>query len=128
MGTTRWSGMTRWTMTAMLRSTSSPPLKAAIGVWRSSGSTSMTIPRGGRPLVMANRMSARAAGHGVDRLVGEDLVLGYQGAIHVGQHQADLGRRHGAPSHVVPSVSDWARVTMASIATLVYRCRRSRST
>ena len=31
-----------------------PPLKAAIGPRNSSGWTSMRMPRGGRPLVMAN--------------------------------------------------------------------------
>src|SRR5215469_387153 len=51
-GTTRCSGSTRCSMTFMSRSTSSPPLKAAIGVCRSSGSISMAMPRGGRPLVI----------------------------------------------------------------------------
>jgi hypothetical protein len=35
-----------------------PPLNPAIGSRRASGSMSMAIPRGGRPLVMENRMSA----------------------------------------------------------------------
>ncbi len=39
-------------------STMSPPLKAAIGDSRASGSTSIDIPRGGRPLVTANRIPA----------------------------------------------------------------------
>src|ERR1700730_2349029 len=35
-----------------------PPLKPAMGVSIFSGSTSMAMPRGGRPLVMANLMPA----------------------------------------------------------------------
>ncbi len=40
-------------MVFMSRSTISPPLNAAIGVCRSSGSVSIAMPRGGRPLVIA---------------------------------------------------------------------------
>ncbi len=38
--------------------TSSPPLNAATGVSSASGSTSISIPRGGRPLVTANSTPA----------------------------------------------------------------------
>ena len=38
--------------------TNTPPLNAAIGVLRWSGSMSIDIPRGGRPLVMAKRIPA----------------------------------------------------------------------
>src|SRR5579872_1135968 len=38
------------------RLTKRPPLKPAIGVLSCSGSNSMSMPRGGRPLVMAKRM------------------------------------------------------------------------
>ena len=38
--------------------TKSPPLKPAIGVSSSSGSNSMAMPSGGRPLVMAKRIPA----------------------------------------------------------------------
>ncbi len=82
-------------MTFISRSTMSPPLKAAIGVWRSSGSISISIPRGGRPLVTAKRMPASTElVHRVDGLVGEDLVLRHQRSVHVGQQHADRGRSH----------------------------------
>src|ERR1700678_4072106 len=42
----------------MSRFTSRPPLKAAIGVLRFSGSISIDMPRGGRPLVIAKRIPA----------------------------------------------------------------------
>jgi hypothetical protein len=42
----------------MSRLTSTPPLNAAIGVVMASGSMSMDMPLGGRPLVMANRIPA----------------------------------------------------------------------
>jgi hypothetical protein len=46
--------MTCCARTDTSRSTSRPPLKAAIGVSSASGSISICIPRGGRPLVSAN--------------------------------------------------------------------------
>jgi hypothetical protein len=57
-GRTTDSGTTRCSITDMSRFTSTPPLNAAIGVVRSSGSMSIDMPRGGRPLVIANRIPA----------------------------------------------------------------------
>ena len=48
------------------------------------------MPRGGRPLVMAKSTSGVAqAADGGDGVVGQDLVLGHQGAVDVGQQEAD---------------------------------------
>ena len=48
------AGIARSSMMVMSGITTTPPLKAAIGPRISSGWTSMRMPRGGRPLVMAN--------------------------------------------------------------------------
>ena len=57
-GTTSSSGSTRCSTTDMSGLTSSPPLKAAIKVVMLSGSISIDMPLGGRPLVIANRIPA----------------------------------------------------------------------
>ena len=51
-------GILRCSITVMSGSVRIPPLKAAIGVVRPRGSTSMPMPRGGRPLVIAKRIPA----------------------------------------------------------------------
>ncbi len=58
VGWTTAVGMTRCSITDMSGLTKSPPLKAAIGVSSPSGSTSIDMPFGGRPLVTAKRMPA----------------------------------------------------------------------
>ena len=50
--------MVRCSITDMSGRTNTPPLKAAIGVVRPSGSMSIDMPRGGRPLVIANNIPA----------------------------------------------------------------------
>ena len=76
----------------MSLSTIRPPLKAAMGVSSRRGSTSISMPRGGRPLVMAKRTPAwRRLLHRGDGVVGQDLVLGDQRPVHVGQEEADGG-------------------------------------
>ena len=55
------AGISRSSMMVMSGCAMTPPLKAAIGPRISSGWTSMRMPRGGRPLVMANRYRASAA-------------------------------------------------------------------
>ena len=45
--------MARSSTTVMSGMTMIPPLKAAIGPFMRSGSTSIRMPRGGRPLVIA---------------------------------------------------------------------------
>ncbi len=53
MGPTSGSGISRCSITVRSGSTIKPPLKAAMGVVIRRGSTSIDMPRGGRPLVMA---------------------------------------------------------------------------
>src|SRR5499425_1956002 len=52
------SGRTRCSITDMSGRTKTPPLKAAIGVLSPSGSISIDMPRGGRPLVIAKSIPA----------------------------------------------------------------------
>lgn len=53
--------------------------------------------------------------HGRDGPVGEELVLGHQGAVDVGQQQADAGGGHGAyPVALVP-VWSWTLAVSARI-------------
>ncbi len=67
-----------------------PPLNAAIGIVRPSGSTSMRRPRGGRPLADREDDAALAQPfHGLDRALGEHLVLRDQRAVDVGQYRGD---------------------------------------
>ena len=74
-----------------------PPLNAAIGVESASGVTSISIPRGGRPLVTANailasrsRLTARDGG------VGQPLVRRDECSVDIAEDEADSGRAHGA--------------------------------
>ena len=58
IGSTRSSGIVRDSITVMSGCTNRPPLNAASGVSSASGSTSIAMPRGGRPLVTANVIPA----------------------------------------------------------------------
>ena len=69
-----------------------PPLNAAIGSLSFSGSISMAMPFGGRPLVMANWIPAsRSLKTDSNGALGEDFVVRHQRAVHVGDHESLLG-------------------------------------
>ncbi len=58
VGATNSTGIARCSITDMSGRTNSPPLNAAMGSASSSGSTSIAMPLGGRPLVIANLIPA----------------------------------------------------------------------
>ena len=67
-----------------------PPLNAAIGDSRASGSTSIDIPRGGRPLVTAKAIPAAWSSWtaAIER-VAERLVRPDERPVDVREHEAD---------------------------------------
>ena len=70
-----------------------PAIEAGDRRASSSGSISIAMPRGGRPLVMAKAMPARCnALHGRLRALRQHLVSRDERAVDIGQHQRDLGR------------------------------------
>ena len=87
-------------MIVMSGLTKIPPLKPATGVCSASGSISIAIPRGGRPLVIANCDSGGVQRlHSRRRARRQGLFRRDEGAIDIGQDQRNLRPR----SHEVAS-------------------------
>ena len=88
-GTTS-SGIVRSSSTSMSGSTTRPPLNAASGVRSESGSTSISMPRGGLPLVTAKWTPASCErAHRVDRALRQRLVRPHERPVDIGEHEAD---------------------------------------
>jgi hypothetical protein len=95
-GTTSSLGSTLCSITDMSRLTGNPPLKAGIGVVMSSGSSSIDLPRDGRPVVIANRIPAvpRQRTALIARSV-STLSRRHQRTVDVGEQHPDNRALHG---------------------------------
>ena len=102
-------------ITDMSGLTSTPPLKPAIGVSSASGSISIAMPRGGRPLVMAKRMPVGPQRlHGGDGALGQHLLLGDQRAVDIGEQDGDLALGHGRAVMIMLARPGWSALPLAA--------------